>query len=147
MREPADNKYHTADNTPHSLHRHSMSTEQCEERKSERLSRLQEEADNMIAQLAIAENDFANREGQRTAPKDEADGGKQESDKYGFHTGNTAHPPHVDYPQRNSHGKWQIGEIELDSEADREYINSMLEFQEMMKSLSNTDNNKAAHHS
>ncbi len=56
-------------------------------------------------------------------------------------------PPHVDYPQRNSHGKWQIGEIELDSEADREYINSMLEFQEMMKSLSNTDNNNAAHHS
>ena len=53
----------------------------------------------------------------------------------------------IDYPQRNSHGKWQIGEIELDSEVDKDYINSMLEFQEMMKSLSNTDNNNAAHHS
>ena len=56
-------------------------------------------------------------------------------------------PPHVDYPQRNPHGKWQVGEIELDSEADKDYINSMLEFKEMMTSFSNTDNNNAAHHS
>jgi hypothetical protein len=40
-----------------------------------------------------------------------------------------------------------VGEIELDSETDKDYINSMLEFQEMMKSLSNAGNNNAAHHS
>ena len=118
-----------------------------EERKNDHLTTLQKEAEEMIAQLAIADNDFANREGQRIAPKDIADGGKQKSDKYGLHTGDTAHPPHVDYPQRNSHGKWQVGEIELDSEADKDYIKSMPEFKEMMTSLSNADNNNAGHHS
>ena len=147
VREPADSNYHTADNTPHSPLRHSTSSTMNEERKSNHLTTLQKEAEEMIAQLVIAYNDFAKREGQRIAPKDEANGGKQKSDKYGLHTGDSAHPPHVDYPQRNSHGKWQIGEIELDSEADREYINSMLEFKEMMTSFSNTDNNNAAHHS
>ena len=56
-------------------------------------------------------------------------------------------PPPIDYPQRNPHGKWQVGEIELDSETDKDYINNMLEFQEMMKSLSNADKNNAARHS
>ena len=53
-------------------------------------------------------------------------------------------PPPIDYPQRNPHGKWQVGEIELDSETDKDYINNMLEFQEMMKSLSNAGINNAA---
>ena len=57
----------------------------------------------------------------------------------------TQHPP-VDYPQRNPHGKWQVGEIELDSETDKDYINNMLEFQEMIKSLSNAGVNNAALH-
>ena len=52
----------------------------------------------MIAQLAIADNDFVNGEGQRIAPKDESNGGKQISDKYGSHISDAAYPPHVDYP-------------------------------------------------
>ena len=48
-------------------------------------------------------------------------------------------PPPVDYPQRNRKGKWQVGEIELDSEEDREYINNMLEFREIITGLSNLD--------
>ena len=106
VREPADSNYHTADNTPHSPLRHLTSSTPEEERKSKHLTTLQKEAEEMIEQLAIADNDFANYEGQRIAPKDEANGGRQKSDKYGFHISDTAHPPHVDYPQRNSHGKW-----------------------------------------
>ena len=98
MREAADNNYHTADNTPHPPLRYSMGTTQDEERKSEQLTMLQKEADYMIAQLTIAGNDFPNCEEQRIAPKDEANGWKQKSDRYGLHTGDTAHPPHVDYP-------------------------------------------------
>jgi len=71
----------------------------------------------------------------------------QRHDECDSHTSDAVHPPHVDYPRRNFHGKWQVGEIELDSEADKEYINSMLEFKEMMTSFSNNDNNNAAHHS
>jgi hypothetical protein len=48
-----------------------------EERKSNHLTTLQKEAKEMIAQLTIAYSDFANSEGQRIAPKDEADGGRQ----------------------------------------------------------------------
>jgi hypothetical protein len=98
MREAADNNYHTADNTPHPPLRYSMGTIQDEERKSEQLTMLQRKADEMIAQLTIAGNDSANCEGQRIAQKDEANGGKQRSVKYGSHTGDAPHPPHVDYP-------------------------------------------------
>ena len=49
------------------------------------------------------------------------------------------YPPPVDYPQRNRKGKWQVGEIELDSETDRDYINNMLEFREIIIGLSNQD--------
>ena len=69
MREAADNNYHTADNTPHPPLRYSMGTIQYEERKNEQLTMLQREADEMIAQLTIAGNDFANCEGQRILQK------------------------------------------------------------------------------
>jgi PHP family Zn ribbon phosphoesterase len=42
------------------------------------------------------------------------------------------------------YGRWQVGEIELDSEADKDYINNMLEFKEMVTNLSNLDNHNAA---
>jgi hypothetical protein len=58
-----------------------------------------------------------------------------------------AHPPNVDYPQRNLYERRQVGEIELDSEADKDYINNMLKYKEMVTNLSNLDNHNAAHSS
>ena len=64
-----------------------------EERKSNHLTTLQKEADEMIAQLAIADNDLVNGERQRNAPKDQTNGGKQISGKYGPHICDAAYPP------------------------------------------------------
>jgi hypothetical protein len=51
--------------------------------------------------------------------------------------------PVVDYPYRNGSGRWQVGELELDSDKDHEYITSMLQFKEMMTDLSEFNLNRA----
>jgi len=126
-------RYSTSDNTPHSNDRYPTSTMVKEEEKREKLSKLQREADDMIAQLSL--NREKRAEQQSCNDFDE------------FQNIEAAHPPPVDYPQRNLYGRWQVGEIELDSEADKDYINNMLEFKEMVTNLSNLDNHNAAHSS
>ena len=40
--------------------------------------------------------------------------------------------PPVNYLFRNERGRWEVDGLELDSEGDKEYITSLLEFQELM---------------
>ena len=40
--------------------------------------------------------------------------------------------PPVYYPFRNKRGRWEVDGLELESEGDKEYITSLLEFQELM---------------
>ena len=39
----------------------------------------------------------------------------------------------VNYPFRNSRGKWQVDDLELDSQEDKLYISSLLEFKELVE--------------
>jgi hypothetical protein len=52
-------------------------------------------------------------------------------------------PPVVEYLFRNESGRWQVGELELNSDKDHEYIASMFQFKEMMTDLSEFNLNRA----
>jgi hypothetical protein len=52
--------------------------------------------------------------------------------------------PPVLYPQRNEKGRWAVGDLELDSNEDKEYINSLIEFREFMTESEEFNKRKAA---
>ena len=47
--------------------------------------------------------------------------------------------PPVSYPFRNKNGRWEVDDLELDSEGDEQYITALLEFKELMEGSEGTN--------
>jgi hypothetical protein len=52
--------------------------------------------------------------------------------------------PPVLYPQRNERGRWAVGDLELDSNEDEGYINSLIEFKEFIAESDELNKREAA---